>query len=227
MKIGSIGSAADVAKRNLKINTEKLTAGLEQLSSGSRINSAKDDPVAAALIQELAKSETALATQNEINSRRQSELQIDYGGATQNLERLQDLRAIAVQAANGTLDASARQALQSEASNASDLIEVDVSSASAAEDSIEAIDAKIEQEAQQISRLSAESSALRYRESANSIAMENMAAARSAAQDTDIAQTLSEVQKMQVLSTLAATAMNKSVNSGSPLVDLVKKASGR
>lgn len=225
MKVGGLSSSAISAQRLLKEHTEKIKKGIQQLSSGKAVNSAEDNPSTAALIQELAKSQASARVENELISRDQATIQIQAGQGTQNLARLQDLRELAVQASSDTMDSSSRQVIQTHANASSDLIQIDVSSSAAASASLETIDARIQQESQQLGDMSAEYSALKFRSNANSAALENLTAARSNVEDTDIAQAVSDVQKAKVLSSVAAAAITQTLQSSAKMTDLVKKKS--
>ncbi len=225
MKVGGLSSSAISAQRLLKEHTEKIKKGIQQLSSGKAVNSAEDNPSTAALIQELAKSQASARVENELISRDQASIQIQAGQSNQNLARLQDLRELAVQASSDTMDSSSRQVIQTHANASSDLIQIDVSSSAAASASLETIDARIQQESQQLGDMSAEYSALKFRSNANSAALENLTAARSNVEDTDIAQAVSDVQKAKVLSSVAAAAITQTLQSSAKMTDLVKKKS--
>ncbi len=225
MKVGGFSSSTISAQRFLKEHTDKIKKGLEQLSSGKAVNTAQDSPSTTALIQELAKSQASARVEIESISRTQASIQIQSGQSYQNLARLQDLRELAVQASSDTLDSASRQVMQTHVNASSDLIPIDVSSSAAASASIEAIDARIQQESQQLGGMSATYSALSYRSNANSIALENITAARSNAEDVDIAEAVSDVQKAQMLSSVAAAAITQTLQSSARMTDLLKKKS--
>jgi len=108
--IGSISSPTN----GLNLASDSLATSLNRLSTGSRINSAKDDAaglaIAAQMAAQLGSDNQALRNINDGLS-----LAETAGGALgQVSETLQRMRELAVQAANGTNSASDRQAIQSE-----------------------------------------------------------------------------------------------------------------
>jgi len=105
--IGALGNSLDSA------NTAVSTA-LGRLSSGLRINSAKDDPaglqIATRMAAQISSTGAALSNVSDASSLAQT-----AGGALgQVSETLQRMRELAVQAGNGSYSASDRQALQAE-----------------------------------------------------------------------------------------------------------------
>lgn len=102
------------AQRNLSSSQGALTTALQRLSSGLRINSAKDDAAG------LAISDRMTAQINGLNQAARnandgiSLAQTAEGGLANAGDLLQRMRELAVQAANGTNNASDRSSLQSE-----------------------------------------------------------------------------------------------------------------
>lgn len=91
-----------------------LTTSLNRLSTGLRINSAKDDPSGLAIASQLT---AQLGSDNQALRNIGDGLSVaeTAGGALgQVTDNLQQLRGLAVQAANGTNSAGDRQALQAE-----------------------------------------------------------------------------------------------------------------
>lgn len=97
---------------NLSKTSKSLSKTFEQLSSGKSINSAKDDPAGLALINALAASSSGLEAANHNISLAQSSLQIADGALSSTTDSLQQLRDLAVQASNGTLNQDDRANLQ-------------------------------------------------------------------------------------------------------------------
>ncbi|MCW8886026.1 MAG: flagellin [Motiliproteus sp.] len=92
-----------------------LVKSAEQISSGKRINQAADDPVGLVIGSDLSRrirTDSSSIT-NAING--VSLVQTAQGGLQQVSESLFQLQELAVQAGNGTLNASNRQALQNQA----------------------------------------------------------------------------------------------------------------
>ncbi len=102
------------AQRSLNKNTENTATGIERLSSGKRINSAKDDAAGLAIAlkfaAQIAGSQQAARNANDGISM----LQTAEGGLQQTTDNLQRMRDLAVQSANGTNAPSDRQAMQTE-----------------------------------------------------------------------------------------------------------------
>ncbi len=69
----------------------------------------------------------------------------------------------------------------------------------AAQDAISAIDTAIARATSEASSIGASQNALEYRENANAIARENIEAARSQAEDADVAETTSDLNREQII----------------------------
>lgn len=104
------------AQRNLASSQTSLTTSLQRLSSGMRINSAKDDAAGLAISQRMTSqingSNQAARNANDGISLAQT-AEGDLSQITTNLQRMRDL---AVQAANASNSSSDRAALQAEVS---------------------------------------------------------------------------------------------------------------
>jgi flagellin len=102
------------AQRNLSTSQSSLTTSLQRLSSGLRINSAKDDAAGLA-ISERFTAQVRGANQASRNANDGISLaQTAEGDLQQVGNNLQRIRELAVQAANGTNSASDRAALNQE-----------------------------------------------------------------------------------------------------------------
>lgn len=102
------------AQRNLSASQSSLSTSLQRLSSGLRINSAKDD-AAGLSISERFTSQIRGANQAARNANDGISLaQTAEGDLSQVGDSLQRMRELAVQASNGTNSASDRKALDSE-----------------------------------------------------------------------------------------------------------------
>lgn len=110
MRINGTGSAF----LNIRQTDNKLKKTLEQLASGKRINSAKDDPASSALVSGLQNKVRGLNQANRNISYGSGALQAASGALSQQSEQLQRLRELAVQASNGALSDSDRRNLQEE-----------------------------------------------------------------------------------------------------------------
>ena len=104
------------AQRNLNTSQNSLTTALQRLSSGLRINSAKDDAaglaIAARFTSQINGVNQAARNANDAISLAQT-AEGDLGQVTVNLQRIREL---SVQAANASNSASDRAALNNEAS---------------------------------------------------------------------------------------------------------------
>jgi len=102
------------AQRNLATTQTSLATSLQRLSSGLRINSAKDDAAGLAISERINSQvrgyNVAIRNANDAISL----MQVADGGAQQITDNLQRMRELAVQAANGTLNSGDRSNLQVE-----------------------------------------------------------------------------------------------------------------
>ena len=103
------------AENQLSITQANLENTLQQLSSGSRINSGADDPAGLAIADGLQANVTAL-TQSSLNANEGvGELQVADGALSQVTTLLNRAVTLATESANGTVsDGSQREALDSE-----------------------------------------------------------------------------------------------------------------
>ena len=112
--IGSIN-----AQRSLSLSQASMTTSMQRLSSGLRINTAKDDAAGLA-ISERFTSQIRGLTQAARNANDAISLTQTAEGAMSSISsNLQRMRELAVQSANGTNSASDRAALQNEVSQLS------------------------------------------------------------------------------------------------------------
>lgn len=103
------------AQRNLSQTTNALTRNLERMSSGLRINRAADDAAGLA-ISELFSSRIRQAQAETTNYQDAINMaQTADSGLEQQQSAVQRIRELAVQSANGTLNAEDREALNAEA----------------------------------------------------------------------------------------------------------------
>lgn len=102
------------AQRNLNGTQASLSTSLQRLSSGLRINTAKDDAAGLAISERLNAQirgfNVAMRNANDAISL----MQVADGGGSQISDNLQRMRELAVQAANGTLNSGDRQNLSVE-----------------------------------------------------------------------------------------------------------------
>jgi flagellin len=101
-------------QRSLNSSQSSLATSLQRLSSGLRINSAKDDAAGLAIAERINSQvkgqNVAIRNANDAISL----LQVADGGAGQITDNLQRMRELAVQSANGTLNSGDRGNLQVE-----------------------------------------------------------------------------------------------------------------
>ncbi|QDL56094.1 flagellin [Rhodoferax aquaticus] len=106
--------ASLTAQRNLGVNQASLQTSMQRLSSGMRINSAKDDAAGLAISDRMTSQIRGL-TQAARNANDGISLaQVAEGAMGSVSANLQRIRELAVQSANGTNSSSDRQALQKE-----------------------------------------------------------------------------------------------------------------
>jgi flagellin len=106
--------ASLAAQRNLSISGGDVQTALERLSSGLRINSAKDDAAGLAIAERFSSQINGLAQAKRNANDGVSLAQTAEGSLGETSKLLQRMRELAVQSANGTNSATDRAALQSE-----------------------------------------------------------------------------------------------------------------
>jgi flagellin len=233
--IGSLDSASST-----------LSTSMNRLSSGSRINSAKDDPSGLQIASQMGAqiSSAGMAMSNMLDGL--SLTQTAAGGLGQVSNTLQRLRELAVQSSNGVNSATDRQALQAEFSqlsnsldstagqvqfngqnlldgtfnsavqtgpNAGDTLNLtlgnvsssalgvstlDISTSAGSASALSAIDQAISSVGNLQSNVGAVESGLEASSASLSSNIVNLSASRSAINDTDYAQTSSEMSLAKV-----------------------------
>jgi len=106
--------ASLTAQRNLNSSQSSLNTSLERLSSGLRINSAKDDAAGLAISERMSTQIRGLNQANRNANDGISLTQTAEGALTEIGNNLQRIRELSVQASNATNTASDRAALQAE-----------------------------------------------------------------------------------------------------------------
>ena len=104
------------SQRNLTSSAMSLSTSLQRLSSGLRINSAKDDAAGLAISQRFTAQINGLDQASRNANDGISLAQTAEGGLSTSGDILQRMRQLAVQSANGTNSTSDRQSLQQEVS---------------------------------------------------------------------------------------------------------------
>ena len=102
------------AQRNLNQSQSELGVSLQRLSSGLRINSAKDDAAGLAISNRFTTQINGLNQAARNANDGISLAQTAEGALQESTNALQRIRELAIQSANSTLSAGDRQALQSE-----------------------------------------------------------------------------------------------------------------
>jgi len=102
------------AQRSLHRNSKGLSVNYERLSSGLRINSAKDDAAGLAISERFGAQVRGLNQAGRNANDAISLAKTAEGGLVETTNNLQRLRELAVQAANDTYTASDRAAIQTE-----------------------------------------------------------------------------------------------------------------
>ncbi len=97
--------------------SKRLSEISKKLSTGKKVNSGKDDPVAISKINQLTASINGLEVANNNIGSSTSLMSVAGGGLNQMASALQQLRDVAVQASDGTISASERQALTDQATS--------------------------------------------------------------------------------------------------------------
>ena len=107
MSLGVLNNISAIyAEKNLNNSNNSLTTVLQQLSSGSKINSGADDAAGLSLVNGLQANQTAL-TQSETNSAEGvGLLQVADGALSQVTSLLNRAVTLATEASNGTLNSS-------------------------------------------------------------------------------------------------------------------------
>ncbi|WP_130831357.1 FliC/FljB family flagellin [[Erwinia] mediterraneensis] len=103
-----------VAQNNLNKSQSALGSAIQRLSSGLRINSAKDDAAGQAISNRFTASITGLTQASRNANDGISIAQTTEGALNEVNDNLQNIRRLAVQAANGTNSESDRQSIQDE-----------------------------------------------------------------------------------------------------------------
>src|SRR6201991_1811829 len=102
------------ATRNLQANTAKISASMEKLSSGYRINRAADDAAGLGISESMRSQIRGLAQAQKNIQDGVSMVQTAEGNLDEVHSMLQRIRELAVQYKNGSLDTTARASIQNE-----------------------------------------------------------------------------------------------------------------
>lgn len=103
-------------QRNLQSSSNALSTSMQRLSTGSRINSAKDDAAGLQIANRMTSQINGLGVAVRNANDGISLAQTAEGALQQSTNILQRMRDLSIQSANGTNDAADRKALQKEVS---------------------------------------------------------------------------------------------------------------
>jgi len=103
-----------IAQKNLSVSTDMLNQSLERLSSGNRINSAKDDAAGLQISNRLESQMSGLDVAVRNANDGISIMQTAEGAMTETTNILQRMRDLSLQSSNGSNSKSERVALQEE-----------------------------------------------------------------------------------------------------------------
>lgn len=107
-------NASNIAQNNLKTSGKGFETTIQRLSSGLRVNSAKDDAAGLAIATKMSAKIRGLEQGNRNANDGISYLQVADSALGRMTDSLQRMRELAVQADSGTLNATDRSALDTE-----------------------------------------------------------------------------------------------------------------
>lgn len=102
------------SQRNLSVSTRKLDTSYQRLSSGLRINSAKDDAAGLQISNRMTSQINGLTQGNRNANDGISMCQVTEGALDEVTNMLQRMRTLAIQSANGTNSPAERDAINAE-----------------------------------------------------------------------------------------------------------------
>ncbi len=114
--------SAMIANNSLKNNDDLLSASLQKLSSGFKINNAKDNPAGLAMAKRMNAQIKGTSTADDNTMDGISVIETADGALAEVTAMLQRMNELAVQASNGTLNDDDRELIQKEVSELKDEI---------------------------------------------------------------------------------------------------------
>ena len=114
MSVINTNVSALFAQNSLKTNSRSMSDAMQQLSTGSRINSAKDDAAGLAIGQSMTSQIRGLNQAVRNANDGVNMLQTAEGAMVEQSNMLQRMRELAVQSTNGTYSSTQRSYLQTE-----------------------------------------------------------------------------------------------------------------
>ena len=115
--------SAMLANNSLKNNDDLLSTSLQKLSSGFKINSAKDNPSGLAMAKRMNAQIMGTSTADDNTMDGISVIETADGALAEVAEMLQRMNELAVQASNGTLNDEDREIIQKEITELKDEID--------------------------------------------------------------------------------------------------------
>jgi len=119
----SFNMSAIIANNQLNHSDNQLADSLERLSSGYKINHAKDDPAGISISRKMRAQIKGLSTASDIATNGTSVIATAEGALTEIHSMVQRMKELAVQASNGTCTTADRNAVQEEVTQLSAEIE--------------------------------------------------------------------------------------------------------
>ena len=123
MSVINTNVSALYSQNAMKINTRAMSVTMEQLSTGSRINSAKDDAAGLAIGQNMTSQIRGLNQAVRNANDGINMMQTAEGALVEQSNMLQRMRELAVQSTNGTYSSAQRSYLNTEFTQLSDQID--------------------------------------------------------------------------------------------------------
>ncbi len=195
--ISSIGTSVQQSLHNTQKSQKKLDQSFEKLSTGKRINKPSDDIVGAFKAVSLETVSRGIEAVSQYTSFRSSELGIEQGSLSQNLESLQKARELAVRGADDNLSPQEREGLTNQLNDLG-VRDIDLSDSTSANASLTTLDGAITDVASRLSQIGSESNTLDLREQADQSQLVQIESARSRIEDADIAQVVSQQVQNQI-----------------------------
>ena len=114
MSVINTNTAANIAASAIRFNDREMSLAMERLSTGLRINSAKDDAAGLAISARMGAEISGLKQASRNANDAISMLQVAEGATKEISSILNRMRELAVQAGSGTYSATDRDALDLE-----------------------------------------------------------------------------------------------------------------
>ena len=114
MSVINTNTASNIAQNAIRINEQQMSTAMERLSTGSRINSAKDDAAGLAITERMSSQISGLKMAARNANDAITLLQTAEGATKEISSMLGRMRELAVQAASGTYTSTDRTALDLE-----------------------------------------------------------------------------------------------------------------